>query len=164
MSNQKLNGESDLNAVALTITEEIRVPLCAAKPKVAVERDGRTMNNMDPETKAIHIRLERWGAETRERLSGYPAATLLGRLMEQGPMGAAQMGKPLVELSEPSARIDACVGKLCQIDQRALKFYYQQQISREVLARKMSMRERQAQNVLRRARWRVQAHLAVMEG
>lgn len=133
--------------------------------RVAVEvRDRRTMNNMDPETKAVHIRLEQWGAETRQRLNGWPEKTLLGRLIEQGPMGAPQAGSPPVELSDPAARIDVCVAKLCQIDQRALKLYYQQQIARESLARQLRMRERQAQNVLRRARWRVQAHLSVIEG
>jgi len=132
--------------------------------EVHVERDRRTMNNMDPETKAIHIRLEQWGAETRERLSGFPETTLLGRLIEQGPMGAGQSGRPPVSLSGPAARIDTCVAKLCQIDQKALRTYYQRQLSREMLARELKMRERQAQNVLRRARWRVQAHLAVMEG
>lgn len=129
----------------------------------SAERDKRTMNNMDPETKAVHIRLERWGSETRGGLNGYPSVTLLGRLIEQGPMGAGQQGRPPVELSESSAHVDSCVGKLCQIDQRALRYYYQRQIPREVLAKLMSMRVRQAQNVLRRARWRVQAHLAAME-
>jgi hypothetical protein len=163
-----MNEENNLNAVALETSSVGAITIAIkANTKVEVritERDRRTMNHMDPETKAIHIRLEQWGAETRENLSGYPRVTLLGRLIEQGPMGASQTGKPPVSLSEPAARVDTCVGKLCQIDQRALKFYYQAQISREVLARKMSMRERQAQNVLRRARWRVQAHLAVMEG
>lgn len=159
-----MNEDNQLNAVALnSFAECVAVPFGAAKVTVSVQRDRRTMNHMDPETKAIHIRLEQWGAETRENLSGYPPITLLGRLIEQGPMGASQTGKPPVSLSEPAARIDCCVGKLCQIDQRVLKFYYQAQISRDVLARKMSMRERQAQNVLRRARWRVAAHLAVME-
>jgi hypothetical protein len=157
-------NEVNLNAVALTITEEIPVPLRASKPRIAVERDARTMNNMDPETKAIHIRLEQWGLETRDSLNGYPAVTLLGRLIEQGPMGAGQQGRPPVTLSVAAAHVDVCVGKLCQIDQRALRYYYQAQISREILAKRLSMRVRQAQNVLRRARWRVQAHLAVMEG
>jgi hypothetical protein len=144
--------EATLHAVALN--EPIAVH---------VERDQRRMNNMDPETRAVHLRLEQWGAETRENPSGYPPVTMLGRLMEQGPMGASQTGRPPVTLSEAASHIDVCVAKLCQIDQRALRFYYQAQISREMLAARLRMRERQAQNVLRRARWRVQAHLAVME-
>lgn len=156
-----------MNAVATDIPnglDDSRVVCAKARQVVNVERDRRTMNNMDPETKAIHIRLEQWGLETRDSLNGYPSITLLGRLIEQGPMGAGQQGKPPVDLSEAAAHVDACVGKLCQIDQRVLKFYYQAQISRDVLAHKMRMRERQAQNVLRRARWRLAAHLSVMEG
>lgn len=121
------------------------------------------MNNMSPEDRVIHIRLEQWGSETRQRANGWPEKTLLGRLIEQGPMGAPQAGSPPVELSEAAAHIDVCVAKLCQIDQRALKLYYQQWMAREDLARRLHMRERQAQNVLRRARWRVQAYLAVIE-
>jgi DNA-directed RNA polymerase specialized sigma24 family protein len=122
------------------------------------------MNNMDSETKVIHLRLELWGRETRNRLNGWPETTLLGRLIEQGPMGAPQAGRPPTDLSEPSARVDGCVAKLPQIDQRVLRTYYQRQLSREDLGRVCGMRERQAQNVLRRARWRVMAHLAVVEG
>lgn len=158
-------GEDELNPIALTVTETFYVPLPAVKATVEVRiaRDRRTMNNMDPETKAVHIRLEQWGAETRERGSGYPSITLLGRLMEQGPMGAGQEGRPPVALSEAAAHIDACVAKLCQIDQRALREYYQHQVGMYELSRKLSMRERQAQNVLRRARWRLAAHLSVIE-
>lgn len=141
----------------------MRVVQARAHATVKVERDARTMNNMDPETKAVHIRLEQWGLETRDSLNGYPPVTLLGRLMEQGPMGAGQQGRPPVALSEAAAHVDACVGKLCQIDQQALRLYYHSQIPRELLAKRLHMRVRQAQNVLRRARWRVQAHLAVME-
>lgn len=159
-------GEGQLNAVALAVTETFHVPLRAngAKVEIRIARDRRTMNNMDPETKAIHLRLERWGEETRESISGYPPVTMLGRLIEQGPMGAAQTGKPPVALSDAAARVDACVAKLCQIDQRVLRHYYQGWMTVYELSRKMSMRERQAQNVLRRARWRLGAHLLAMEG
>jgi hypothetical protein len=157
--------EGPLNAIALAVTETFHVPIRAdgSKVEVCIARDRRTMNNMDPETKAVHIRLEQWGAETRESLHGYPPVTMLGRLIEQGPMGAAQTGKPPVALSDAAARVDACVAKLCQIDQRALRAYYQGWMTVYELSRKLSMRERQAQNVLRRARWRLGAHLSAME-
>lgn len=155
-----------MNAVAIAVTETFHVPMgvMSAKVEVRIARDRRTMNHMDPETKAVHIRLEQWGCETRECLQGtYPPVTMLGRLIEQGPMGASQTGKPPVALSDAAARVDACVGKLCQIDQKALRLYYQSWMTVYELSRKLSMRERQAQNVLRRARWRLGAHLSVME-
>jgi hypothetical protein len=146
------------------ISPSIPVPVrTGVKVEVVTERDRRTMNNMDPETKAVHIRLEQWGAETREKHTGWPPVTMLGRLMKQGPMGASQTGNPPTALSPQAANVDGCVAKLCQIDQRAIKLYYQGWIAREALAKQLCMRERQAQNVLRRARWRIAAHLAVME-
>lgn len=159
-------GEGQLNAVAhIAVTETFHVPIrTGIKVEVRIARDRRTMNNMDPETKATHIELERWGLETREALNGYPPVTLLGRLIEQGANGASQTGRPPVALSDEAARVDSCVARLCQIDQRVLRFYYQAQLSMYELSRKMSMRERQAQNVLRRARWRLQAYMAVVKG
>jgi hypothetical protein len=152
---------SSMNALVLPLLS-ITIPV--AKPAVIIQRDKRTMNNMSPEDRAIHIRLEQWGAETREKITGWPEKTLLGRLIEQGPMGAGQSGQPPVSLSDPAARVDLCVAKLCVIDQRALRLYYQGWYVRETLAKLLNMRERQAQNVLKRARWRVAAHLSVVEG
>jgi hypothetical protein len=159
-----MKEENQLNAVALSVIEIIPVPLHSVRVDIAIkQRDKRTMNHMDSESKVAHLRLEQWGRETRENLTGYPPATLLGRLIEQGVTGAAQAGRPPTALSDSAAKTDACVAKLCEIDRRVLRFYYQTEIPVETLARKMSMRLRQAQNVLRRARWRFMAHLSVME-
>lgn len=154
---------SDLNAVLAMPASEYFIPKARPTVAVVVERDRRTMNNMDGETRILHIRLEQWGRETRETLNGYPPLTLLGRLIEQGANGASQTGRPPVSLSESAARADSCVAKLVQTDQGALRLYYQADISIEILAQRLSMRVRQAQNVLRRARWRFGAHLAVIE-
>jgi DNA-directed RNA polymerase specialized sigma24 family protein len=155
-------AEGHLNAVAIV---DVPVPVHAVKAEVRIARDRRTMNNMDSETKAIHVRLEQWGAETHDGvMHGFPPITMLGRLIEQGPMGAAQTGMPPVALSDAAACVDACVSKLCYVDQRVLRLYYQHWMTVFELSRKMSMRERQAQNVLRRARWRLGAYLSVMEG
>jgi hypothetical protein len=141
-----------MNAVAIEVAVAVRE-----------ERDGRTMNNMDPETRAVHLRLERWGKVTRAGIdNGWPPSTMLGRMIDQGPMGAAQTGRPPTALSEDDQRTDAAVAKLCEIDRRAITMYYQRWISIEVLAKGLHMRVRQAQNVLRRARWRVGAHLDAM--
>lgn len=158
------NEGTELNAVAIDVSAGMTVAIPKSNASVAVQRDRRTMNHMDPETKAAHLRLEEWGRETHDNLTGYPPQTLLGRLIEQGPMGAGQTGRPPVTLSESAARADACVAKLCQIDQRVLRYYYQHWVGTDEVARVMKMRERQARNVLRRARWRFMAHLGAMEG
>jgi DNA-directed RNA polymerase specialized sigma24 family protein len=150
-----------MNALAEELIPRLLLAIPTPRPEVIVQRDRRTTNNMAPEDKATHLILEQWGRETRSALNAYPPVTLLGRLIEQGANGASQAGRPPVSLSEDAARADACVAKLCQIDQRALRFYYQHQEPLEALARHLGMRVRQAQNVLRRARWRFAAHLAV---
>lgn len=133
---------------------------------VEVSRDRRTMNNMDPETKAIHIRLEEWGPWGRARtVQGYPTASPMEKAVLYGRLGIPQdeslRGEP--QMPDHVARVDASVAKCCQIDQQVLKKYYQFHAPMEAIAREMRMRERQAQNVLRRARWRVSAFLAVLE-
>lgn len=149
-----------MNALASDLVPMLLMAIPAPKV-VVVERDKRTMNNMSSEDKATHLILEQWGAETRQRLTGWPEITLLGRLMKQGA-GASQAGRPPVSLSEEAARADTCVAKLCQIDQKTLVLYYHYLEPVEGIARRMSMRVRQAQNVLKRARWRFAAHLAVV--
>jgi hypothetical protein len=153
-----------MNAIALDVPRgAFSIPMSKPEVSVKIERDGRTMNNMDPETRTIHIRLERWGKATRAGIeNGWPPSTMLGRMIDQGPMGAAQTGRPPTSLSEEDQRTDAAVAKLCDIDRKALTCYYQGWMTVDMLAKRLSMRVRQAQNVLRRARWRVGAHLDAM--
>jgi hypothetical protein len=155
---------SEMNAVALEVPlGAISIPRPRAEVAVLVERDGRTMNNMDPETKRIHVLLDQWGRATRADIdNGWPPATLLGRMIDQGPMGASQTGRPPTTMSEQDQRTDSAVAKLCEIDRKAVTFYYQKWVTLDMLAKAMGMRVRQTQNVLRRARWRVGAHLDAM--
>lgn len=118
------------------------------------QRDPRAMNHMDPETKLIHADLEVWGKETRDRAeNGLPAVTILGRLIDQGPMGAGQTGRPTSDLSPRSALIDACVARLWGIGKRCIKRYYQSWEPMEVMARKEGISVSQMKDVLRRSRW-----------
>jgi len=146
----------------------IVVARAKARVEVAVEeRDKRTMNNMDPETKAIHLRLEEWGRWARDKgIQGYPSQSSTEKAAQYGKLGVPDLSQNKREPVMPDhvARLDSCVARCCQIDQQALRTYYEYQISLYELGRKLGMRERQARNVLRRARWRVAAHLAVIEG
>ena len=111
------------------------------------------MNHMDPETKLTHARLEKWGRETRDRAeNGFPAMTLLGRVIEQGP-GAGQPGRPISDLSPESAKVDACVARLWKRAQRCVRHYYCHWEPVEVMARKESVSVSQFKEILRRARW-----------
>lgn len=123
-------------------------------------RDARTMNHMDPDTRRVHLRLEKWGSATRDSaLVSWPKVTMLGRLIEQGPMGAGQAGRPPVSLSEEDAATDVAVSRLGDIDRQAIKEYYQGWMTIDILAKTMRIRVRQAQNILRRARWRLSGML-----
>lgn len=103
----------------------------------------------------VHMRLEAWGKWAHENTGAWPPQTLLGRMIEQGPMGAAQAGKPPISMPAEIAATDAAVARLGMIDRRALTDYYTRWEPLEVLARRASMRTRQLQRVLQRARWRV---------
>jgi hypothetical protein len=132
-----------------------------ARVEVVTERSARTMNHMDPETKMVHSRLEKWGKWSRDcEARAWPEATMLGRLIEQGPMGAAQSGKPPISMPDDVAAVDAAVARLGDIDKGVIKSYYMRWETIETTARRNGMRLRQLQNVLRRARWRVAIYLA----
>jgi hypothetical protein len=132
----------------------IPVRIARAKPIVVEVRDRRAMNHMDPETKLTHAELEVWGRETRDGTeNGLPGTTLLGRVIEFGPMGAGQGGRGPSDMSERAARVDACVARLWQIGQRCIKSYYRSSEPLQVLARREGITERHFQEVLRRSRW-----------
>lgn len=127
------------------------------------ERDKRTMNHMDPETKSVHLRLEVWGRWAHEEVRAWPRITLLGRVIEQGVSGAGQQGRPPVSMPDEIARTDAAVARLGEIDRKVIRAYYLREVSKEDAARQVRMRVRQFQNVLRRARWRIGGFLAASE-
>lgn len=128
-------------------------------------RDARTMNHMDPETKLVHARLEEWGKWAKDIAdsNGLPPITVIGRMMEYGPLGAAQAGRPPVSLPDRVAAIDGAVARLCEIDRRGIKEYYLKWQPIEVSARHLSKSVRQFQTILKRARWRIAFDLARFE-
>ncbi len=125
--------------------------------------DGRTCNHMDPETRFVHGLLETWGKTCADRFRAWPNTTVLGKLIEFGPMGAAQPGKPVESIPEDMARVDAAISKLGQIDKKVIVAYYTRYEPPEVVARRLHMRYRQLQAVLRRARWRIGGYMAALE-
>ena len=139
---------------------QISVARARAPTTVTEQRDPRSMNHMDPETKLVHAYLEQWGRETRDRVeNGLPSTTLLGRVIEQGP-GAGQSGRPPSDLSPRSAQMDALVSRLWQIGQRCIKRYYQHWEPMEVMARREGISASRMKEVLRRSRWLLNSWLA----
>lgn len=128
------------------------------------ERDPRYLNHMDPETKRVHVRLEEWGKWARDaEIRPWPRRTLLGRVMDQGPSGAGESGRPPISMPNAIALVDAAVSRLGDIDRRVVQTYYLRWEPPEVMARRVGMRLRQFQSVLRRARWRIGGYLDARE-
>lgn len=149
-----LNALLRQEKIAPGVTINVARFKAATEPSVVVDqsRDRRGLNHMDPETRLTHARLERWGKETRERYSdGFPAITLLGRVIEQGP-GASHQGKPTADISESSQQVDACVARLWKRAQSCTRRYYQQWEPIEVMAGKEGVGLTQFREILRRSR------------
>lgn len=129
----------------------------------AVMRDVRA-NRMDTETKLVHERLEQWGKWAKEsEARAWPESTMLGRMIEQGPRGASQQGRPPIEIPEPVAIVDAAVCRLGEVDRKVIQIYYLRWEPIEVMSRRCDMRVRQFQNILRRARWRILGYIDAAE-
>lgn len=124
--------------------------------------DARAFNRMDPETKAVHVRLERWGNWAKEgNQNGWPAQTILGRMMEQGPNGASQHGKPPISMPEDIAVTDAAVAKLGEVDKGVIRAYYIRWAPMEVIWKECRGIHSVAnfKCVLKRARWRIAGYV-----
>lgn len=132
------------------------------------ERDPRSMNHMDPDTKLVHARLEEWAKWAKDiGIAGYPRQSLTEKAAQYGKLGIPQESNIRAEPLMPDhvARVDAAICRLGEIDKKAIRLYYTSWDVAENLARKMdrSMRWRQFLNVVRRARWRVAGYLDAVE-
>jgi hypothetical protein len=132
------------------------------------ERDSRCMNNMDPDTKLVHARLEEWSRWAKDLgIAGYPRQSLTEKAAQYGKLGIPQESNIRSEPMMPDhvARMDAAICRLGDVDRKAIKLYYLNWDVAENLARKMdrSMRRAQFLNVVRRARWRLGAFLDAIE-
>ncbi len=80
--------------------------------------------------------------------------TILGRLIEQGPTGAGQQGRPPISIPEPIARVDAAVGQLIGIERSiiCIRYVYCPHLSAEQQRKKLNMSEHRWVTKLRNAR------------
>jgi hypothetical protein len=161
------------NGVAAVATEVHEGAKWAAYLNQAVKgltavTDRRVMNNMDVETKAVHLRLEAWArwSKTNPELREFPEVSLMKKMEEYGPEGvAAIMGRgPQASPTMPEAieEIERAVSRLGEIDRKVLTAYYLTWQPVEALSRKLKMREREFMNVLRRSRFRVRCYVEAM--
>jgi hypothetical protein len=134
----------------------------AAVEVFVIERDRRSMNHMDPDTKVVHARLEEWAKWAKDMgIAGYPRQSITEKAAQYGRLGIPQESNFRTEPMMPDhvAAIDAAVSKLGDIDKSVVKTYYLKWESVNVMARHHHMRVLQFQRVLRRARWRIMGYL-----
>lgn len=158
-------GEN-MAAVAIEVGEQAKwsAYLNQAGKAIGAVTDRRVMNNMDPETKAIHLRLEAWArwAKSNPELREYPEENWLYKWGKYGTDGASQAGPP-VTMPEAIEIIERAVTKLGEIDRKVIDAYYLRWAPVAALAVKCRMREREFLNVLRRARFRVRCYVEAIE-
>jgi DNA-directed RNA polymerase specialized sigma24 family protein len=118
------------------------------------------MNTMSEETKIAHLRLEAWGNWSRNNpeLRPYPVATLLHRVAEQGPQGAAHATRPPVEMPEQIRITEIAVLSLPAVDRSVVASYYLEWAAVEQLAARLRMSESRFNQTLKRARMQVLAY------
>lgn len=127
-----------------------------------MQRSPRSMNHMDPETKEVHARLEEWARWAKDSgIAGYPRQSLTEKAAKYGKLGIPQepLHKPEPMMPDRVAVVDAAISKLGEIDRGVVRLYYLNWEPTMVMARRMKMRARQFENVLRRARWRIMGYL-----
>jgi hypothetical protein len=109
-----------------------------------------------PSDPAIHERLQDWGRDVGGRYSvgDWPAATLLSRLIEFGPMGASQAGAP-APLGDPRiVETERAVMALPSRYRAAVVAFYASatRFNTSLCARRARLSNRQFQDVLKHAR------------
>jgi hypothetical protein len=118
---------------------------------------------MDPETRVVHGLLEAWGKTCGDRFKPWPSRTLLGKIIDYGARGAAQASHAVDTIPDEVANVDAAVSRLGQIDKKVIVAYYTRYDPPEIVARKLHMRYRMFQAVLRRARWRIGGYISALD-
>lgn len=133
---------------------------------IDTKRNPQAMNHMDPETKLVHARLEEWAKWAKDNgILGYARQSLTEKAAQYGKLGIPQESNYKSEPMMPDhvAAVDAAICRLGAIDTRVVKAYYLRWEPTAVMARRLSMREKQFENVLRRARWRIIGFLDALE-
>jgi hypothetical protein len=110
-----------------TLSDGKRIRVARAKPHARTdaisERDRRAMNNMAPETRSIHIRLDEWSVWVRRALTvlGWPTESYYHKwaLLKIAPHPGFD-----AEMPERPANVDKAVATLCEIDKSVIWRYY----------------------------------------
>jgi hypothetical protein len=134
------------------------------EPDITIIQAPRSMNHMDPDTKRVHLRLVDWAKHVHQRADalGYPTESYYHKwaLLMIPP----QPGNP-PELPDRVAHVDAAVARLGVIDRSVIFRNYLQWRPIDLHKGIAGIASRRNyDNVLKRARWRVDGYLTAIEG
>lgn len=152
-----------MNALASDLIPMLLMAIPAPKAVVVIERDPRSVNAMDSETKLIHARLEEWARETRQHLEsrGYPKESYYHKW---ACLGIQPNPGHEAELSPRSANVDRAVTRLGEIDRAVIWRFYMQWRNDGLHKGLPGVDSRHRFDiVLKRARWRVDGYLKAIE-
>ena len=113
----------------------------------------------------VDLRLQAWGREQSGGLPGlgYPAVSVIGRLIEYGPMGAGAHVVATPQADPAISEIDRIVAQLTPRYRRVLRAWYTGHTSynRTVAARQARLEPWSFDEYLRHARGQVAEHLGI---
>lgn len=155
-----------MNAMMMAASEpwdESRVIRVKAHVEVVVERDPRSMNHMDADTKLVHCRLEEWAGYVKRwaGAQGYPSESYYHKwaLLKIAPNPGHE-----AELPERPAQVDFAVSRLGAIDKSVILRYYLHWRPVDIWKQLSGIPSHHKFNiVLKRARWRVDGFLNAIE-
>lgn len=79
---------------------------------------------MDAGVAYADCRLDAWASWVKGGMPSLPGTTLLGRIIEQGANGAAQVGQSVDGMPDDILATDRAVAKLDVFERRVIKVYY----------------------------------------
>jgi hypothetical protein len=101
-------------------------------------------------------RLDTWAEWARDHVvKPWPSMTLLGRMIKQGPRGAAQQGRPPVTMPDEVAAVDKAVTQLSDLMRGVILAHYLTHAPSEVKAKSLHMSRAHFWRLLGRARRKV---------
>lgn len=147
-----------------TLPNGLAIRVARARPQVIVsERSRRAMNNMDADTKAVHIRLDEWSVWVKRALTvlGYPSESYYHKwaALKIAPNPGFE-----AEMPDRPANVDKAVAGLGELDKSVIWRYYCQFRPARIWHELRGIDSQSTfDRVLKRARWRTSGFLLAIE-
>lgn len=94
---------------------------------------------MDADIAYADCALDAWASWVKGGMAAWPAATLLGRIIEQGANGAAQSGRTIDTMPDAILATDRAVAHLDPLLKSTLKVYYLVYLDSDMKAKQLGV-------------------------